>query len=329
MQHRYRFILTYAAATMLTVSLQAVSAPAVAAQWAPTKPVRMIVGFPPGGATDLVARIIQPKLTAALGKQVVIDNRPGANGVISNDLLAHAEPDGHTIGFGHIGTLIISPTIQKVPYHPHKDFASIGSVVSLQNLIIVHPTTPAKSLKEFIALAKSKAGQLNYATSGIGSPGHLAAALLESMAGVQMTHIPYKGGGPAITDLLAGHVPAFFAVISTGVPHVQSGKARGIAVTGSRRAEALPDVPTIAEAGVPGYAATNWYGLLAPAKTPPQVIERLNRDLVAALKMPDVIQQLKNNGIDATPGTPAEFTRFILAEEKKWVPIIKRANIKD
>ena len=321
MSHVYRFASLLVTGTMIV--------PAIAADWSPTKPVRMIVGFPPGGATDLVARIIQPKMTAALGKQVVIDNRPGANGVISNEILSRAEADGHTIGFGHIGTLVISPTIQKVPYDQHKDFASIGSVVSLQNLIIVHPTTPAKNLKEFIALAKSKAGQLNYASSGIGSPGHLAAALLESMAGIQMTHIPYKGGGPAITDLLAGHVPAFFAVISTGVPHVQSGKARGIAVTGIKRAEALPDVPTIAEAGVPGYAATNWYGLLAPAKTPPQIIERLNRDLLAALKSPEVIQQLKSNGIDAAPSTPAEFTRFILAEEKKWVPIIKKANIKE
>ncbi|MEQ1775230.1 MAG: tripartite tricarboxylate transporter substrate binding protein [Burkholderiales bacterium] len=311
-----------AAAMLLTFAAQA-------ADWAPTKPVRMIVGFPPGGATDLVARIIQPRMTTALGRQVVIDNRPGANGVISLEIISHAEPDGHTVGFGHIGALIISPTIQKVPYNQHKDFASIGLVVSLQNLIIVHPTTPAKNLKEFIALAKTKSGQLNFASSGIGSPGHLAAALLESMAGIQMTHIPYKGGGPAITDLLAGHVPSFFAVISTGVPHVQSGKVRGIAVTGSKRAEALPDVPTIAEAAVPGYAATNWYGLLAPVKTPPQIIERLNRDLVAALKSPEVIQQLKNNGIDAAPGTPAEFTKFILAEEKKWVPLIKRANIKD
>lgn len=180
---------------------------AVAADWAPTKPVRMIVGFPPGGATDLVARIIQPKMTAALGKQVIVDNRPGANGVLSNDLLAHADPDGHTMGFGHIGTLVISPTIQKVPYDPHKDLAPIGLVVTLQNIIITHPTLPAKNLKELIAIAKQKPAQLNYASSGIGSPGHLAAVLLESMTGVQMSHVPYKGGGPAITDLLAGHVP--------------------------------------------------------------------------------------------------------------------------
>jgi tripartite-type tricarboxylate transporter receptor subunit TctC len=313
----------------LTALLAAATAGAVAADWAPTKPVRMIVGFPPGGATDLVARIIQPKMTAALGKQVIVDNRPGANGVLSNDLLAHADPDGHTIGFGHIGTLVISPTIQKVPYDVHKDLAPIGLVVTLQNIIITHPTLPAKNLKELIAIAKAKPGQLNYASAGIGSPGHLAAVLLETMTGIQMSHVPYKGGGPAITDLLAGHVPIFFAVISTGVPHVQSGKVRGIAVTGPKRAEAVPNVPTVAESGVPGYAAENWYGMLAPAKTPKAAIDRLNRDLVAALKAPDVVQQLKDRGIDAAPGSPQDFAKYIAAEEKKWVPIIKKSNIKE
>jgi tripartite-type tricarboxylate transporter receptor subunit TctC len=294
----------------------------------PSKPVRMIVGFPPGGATDLVARALQPRMSAALGHQVVIDNRPGANGIIAGELTAHAEPDGHTILLGHIGMLIISPAIQKVPYDPFKDFAPVGLTVSLQNIIIAHPTMPAKTLKEMIALAKTKPGQLNYATSGIGSPGHLAAVLLESMAGIKMSHIPYKGGGPAITDLLAGHVPLFFAVISTGVPHVQAGKARGLAVTGSQRAEAVPDVPTVAEAGVPGYAATNWYGLLAPPKTPKPVIDRINREMTAALKAPEVSDGLKARGIDATPSSPAEFAAFIRAEDRKWTPIISQAGIK-
>ena len=299
-----------------------------AAQEFPAKPVRMIVGFPPGGATDLVARIIQPKMAAGLGRQVIVENRPGANGVISNELLARADPDGYTIAFGHIGTLVISPTIQKVPYDKDKDFAPIGLVVSLQNIIIVHPTLPAKNLKEFLAIAKAKA-PLNYATSGIGSPGHLATALLESRTGVKMSHIPYKGGGPAVTDLIAGHIPCFVAVISTGIPPVKAGRARAIAVTGEKRAAAVSDVPTVAESGVKGYAATNWYGLLAPAKTAPAVIARLNKELVAALNSPEVAQQLKDRGIDAAPSSPEEFTKFIRAEEKKWVGLIKSLDIKE
>jgi tripartite-type tricarboxylate transporter receptor subunit TctC len=298
------------------------------AQSYPTKPVRMVVGFPPGGATDLVARAIQPRMSAALGRQVVIDNRAGANGIISGELVARAEPDGYTILFGHIGILVISPAIQKVPYDVFKDFAPIGQLVSLQNLIITHPAMPAKTLKDLIALAKAKPGQINYASSGIGSPGHLAAVLLESMAKITLTHIPYKGGGPAITDLLAGQVPVFFSVISTGVPHVQAGKARGLAVTGTQRAKAIPDIPTVAEAGVPGYAATNWYGLLAPAKTPKPVIDRLNKEMVAALTAPEVAESLKSRGIDATPSSPAQFTAFISAENSKWSRVIKQSGVK-
>jgi tripartite-type tricarboxylate transporter receptor subunit TctC len=309
--------------------LLASTAWAATGEWAPTKPVRMIVGFPPGGATDLVARMLQPKMSAALGRQVVIDNRPGANGVISNELISRADPDGHTIGFGHIGTLVISPAIQKVPYDVYKDFAPVGLVVSLQNIIVVNPSVAAKNVNEYLALAKGPKGML-FGSSGSGSPGHLAAVLLESMAGpgVTLTHVPYKGGGPMITDAIAGHVPSAFAVISTGVPHVRSGKLRGIAVTGEKRAQALPDLPTVAESGVKGYAATNWYGMLAPAKTPPAALNRLNKELNAALNAPDVVAQLKDNGIDAAPSTPAEFTRFIQSEEKKWVPIIKKSNIK-
>jgi len=317
------------AALCFTAAHAALLAPAVhAAEWSPTKSIRFIVGNPPGGATDLVGRILQPKLSAALGKQIIIDNRAGANGLISLEILKHAEPDGHTVGLGHIGILIVSPAIQKVPFDTHRDFATIGLMVSLQNIIITHASVSAKNLTEYINIAKTGSGAMQYATSGVGSPGHLAASLLESMTGTQMTHVPYKGGGPAITDLLAGHVPSFFAVISTGVPHVQSGKVRGIAVTSTRRADAVPDVPTIAEAGIKGYAAVNWYGLLAPAKTPPQVIERLNRELVATLKSPDIIQQLKERGIDATPSSPAEFATFIRDEEAKWLPVIRKSNIR-
>ncbi len=301
--------------------------PALAADWAPTKPLRFIVGFPPGGATDLVARILQPKLAASLGNQVIVDNRPGANGVISMQILSRSEPDGHTVGMSHIGSLVVSPAIQNVQYDPMKDFVPVGMLVTLQNILIVNPSVPAKTLPEFLAMAKAQPGKINYASSGIGSPGHLAIALLESMTGVSLNHVPYKGGGPAVTDLIAGHVPSFIAVISTAVPHVQSGKARAIAVTGAKRAEALPDVPTMAEAGVKGYAAINWYGLSAPPKTPPAIVARLNKDFSAALQSPEVIKQLKDRGIDASPSSGADYLKFVASEQKRWVPVIRKAKI--
>ena len=296
------------------------------AQSFPSRPIRMIVGFPPGGATDLVARILQPKLQESFGQQVVVDNRPGANGVISLEILSRSDADGHSVAFGHIGNLVISPTIQKVPYDPYKSFEPIGMMVTLQNIMIVHPSVQAKSLKDLIALAKAKPGTINYATSGVGSPGHLATVLFETMTGTSLNHIPYKGGGPALTDLIGGQVPMFTAVISTAVPQVQAGKARALAVTGAKRAEALPDVPTVAEAGVPGYQATNWYGLVAPATTPKPAIARFNKDMVAALDSADVRQQLKDRGIESAPSSPEAFTRFVREEEKRWGPIIRKGK---
>jgi len=315
---------TAAGAVVALVAL-ATAIPAYAQSF-PSRPVRMIVGFPPGGATDLVARILQPNLAEAFGQQVVVDNRPGANGVISLEILSRSDPDGHSVAFGHIGNLIISPTIQKVPYDPYKSFEPIGMMVTLQNIMIVHPTVQAKTVNDLIALAKAKPGTINYATSGIGSPGHLATVLFESMTGTTLNHIPYKGGGPAMVDLIGGQVPMFTAVISTAVPQVQAGKARALAVTGAKRAGALPDVPTLAEAGVTGYEATNWYGLIAPAKTPKTAIARFNKDLVAALNAPEVVKQLNARGIDAAPGSPAEFTQYVRNEEKRWVPIIRKGN---
>lgn len=309
------------------IAASCITVPALAADWTPTKPVRFIVGFPPGGATDLVARILQPKLTSSFGNQVIVDNRPGANSVIAMQLLSRAEADGHTVGMSHIGSMVVSPAIQKVPYDPMKGFTHIGMLVTLQNILITHPSVPARNLGEFIANAKAQPGKINYATSGIGSPGHLAVELLEGMTGISLNHVPYKGGGPAITDLIGGHVPSFMAVISTAVPHVQSGKVRALGVTGAKRAEALPDVPTISEAGVKGYIAINWYGLSAPPQTPPAVVARLNKEFTAALNAPDVIKQLKDRGIDSAPSSGRDYAKFIMDEQKRWVPVIRKAKI--
>ncbi len=294
----------------------------------PSRPVRIIIGFPPGGATDLVSRLMAPKYVEIFKQQFIVDNRSGANGVIGSDLAAKAAPDGHTIHLATIGTLVISPAITRVPYDPIKDFAPISQAVALQNIFIVHPTLPAKSLQEMIALAKAKPGALNFATSGQGSPGHLAGELFKSMAKVNIVHVPYKGGGPALIDLVAGHVEIFVAVISTAVPQVKAGKARALAVTGGKRAAALPDVPTVAETGIKGYEATNWYGYVAPADTPRPIIERLHKETVAILNMPDVREALLSRGIEAAPSSPAEFAAFIRAENAKWDKVIKQSGIK-
>jgi len=290
--------------------------------------VRIIIGFPPGGATDLVSRLMAPKYVEIFKQQFIVDNRSGANGVIASDLAAKAAPDGHTIHLATIGTLVISPAITRVPYDPIKDFAPISQAVALQNIFIVHPTLPAKSLKEMIALAKAKPGALNFATSGQGSPGHLAGELFKSMARVNIVHVPYKGGGPALIDLVAGHVEIFVAVISTAVPQVKAGKARALAVTGGKRVAALPDVPTVAETGIKGYEATNWYGYVAPADTPRPIIERLHKETVAILNMPDVREALLSRGIEAAPSSPAEFAAYIRAESAKWGKVIKQTGIK-
>ncbi|OGA48814.1 MAG: hypothetical protein A3F74_21195 [Betaproteobacteria bacterium RIFCSPLOWO2_12_FULL_62_58] len=297
------------------------------AQEYPTKPVRIIIGFPPGGATDLIARLMAPKYTQIFKQQFIVDNRPGANGVIGSDLAAKAPPDGHTIHLATIGSLVLSPATTKVPYDPLKDFAPISQAVSLQNIFIVHPTLPTRTLKELIALAKKKPGAFNYASSGLASPGHLAGELFKNMAGVDMVHVPYKGGGPALTDLIAGHVEIFVAVISTAMPAVKSGRARALAVTGGKRAAALPEVPTVAESGLKGYEASNWYGMVAPAGTPQSIIDRLHNETAAILNMPDVRKVLLDSGIDALSSTPQQFAAYIKSETEKWTRVIKAARL--
>jgi tripartite-type tricarboxylate transporter receptor subunit TctC len=323
MKHTFHKIWTGTATVLAVVA--SVTAPA---QEYPAKPVRIIIGFPPGGATDLVARLMAPKYTGLLKQQFIVDNRPGANGVIGSDLAAKAAPDGYAIHLATIGSLVLSPATSKVPYDPLRDFAPISQAVALQNIFIVHPTLPARTLKDLIALAKARPGALNFASSGNASPGHLAGELFKSMAKVNLVHVPYKGGGPALIDLVAGHVEIFVAVISTAVPQVRAGKARALAVTGPQRAAALPDVPTVAEAALKGYEATNWYGLVAPAATPRPVIERLHKATVTVLEMADVKQALLDQGIEPAPSSPDQFAAYIKSETGKWTKVIKASGMK-
>jgi tripartite-type tricarboxylate transporter receptor subunit TctC len=315
-------------AVPLLLALAGMAAPEAWSQRYPTRPVRFVVGFPPGGATDLVARLMAPKYTELLKQQVVVENRPGANGTIATDLVTQALPDGHTVHLATFGSLVISPAITKVPYDPLKDIAPVSLVVTLQNIFIVHPSIPARDVKQLIALANSKPQGLNYASSGIGSPGNLAGELLRTMANANLVHVPYKGGGPAMTDLIAGHIDVFVAVISTAVPQVQAGKARAIAVTGAKRSAALPAVPTVAETGFKGYEAVNWYGLVVPAKTPRAIIEQLNGATLAVLDSREVRDALLKRGIDAAPSSPEALAGYIRSETEKWQPLVRSLGLK-
>ena len=294
----------------------------------PTKPIRIIVGFAPGGGTDTTARAISIKLAESLGQQVIVDNRAGAAGNIATELVAKAAPDGYTILLGTIAALAINPSLYrtKLPFDSVRDFAPIIQAVDSTNILSLHPSVPAANVKELIALAKTK--PLNYGSSGVGGTGHLAGELFNSMAGTKMTHIPYKGGGPAMIDLVGGQVQLVFATAASAVPQIKAGKIKGIAVTTIKRAALMPNIPTIAESGLPGFDANNWYGLLAPAKTPRPIIMRLNAEVTKVLAMPDVKDFLFNQGLDPAPGTPEQFGAYIKSEITKWAKVIKASGAK-
>lgn len=315
------FFMIFSAASMFTTP-----AVAVAAEY-PTKPIRLIVGFSPGGATDFSARIIAAKLTDIIGQQVIVDNRPGANGNIGAEIVAKADPDGYTILLATSG-LGPSPSLVKLPFDISRDLAPIIQTVDVTNILSLHPSVPANSVKELIALAKAQPGKLNYGSSGIGSTQHLSGELFNSLAGTSMVHVPYKGGGPSMIDLVAGRLQLVFATASTALPHIESGKIKGIAVASIKRSEVVPRMPTIDEAGLPGFSSPDWHGMLAPAKTPRSIINRLNAEVTKVLATPEVKAALFKGGQTPEPGTPEQFGAFIESEIKKWAKVIKESGIK-
>lgn len=301
------------------------------AAWAqdyPAKPVRVIVPFAPGGGTDLMARVVVQKLGETLGGTWVIDNRGGAGGTIGSDLAAKSPPDGYTL-LVVSGAHAINPSLHaRLPYDTERDFAPITMITSGPGLLVVHPSLPARTVKEFIALAKARPGQLNFASAGIGTPPHLAGELFKTMAGIGMVHVPYKGNGPAYIDLLAGHVPVMFPTIPTAIPHVRAGKIRALAVTTAKRTAIVPELPTISESGVPGYDTSSWYGLLAPAGTPAAIVSKVQQGVARVLRSPEVGQKLKADGLELVGNTPEQFAAAIKSEIAKWAKVVKASGAK-
>jgi tripartite-type tricarboxylate transporter receptor subunit TctC len=294
----------------------------------PTRAVRLIVPSSPGGGTDISARILAPQLTQFLGQQVVVENRPGAGTMIGGEAVARAAPDGYTLLMG-ISTLAINPAMyKKVPYDALKDLAPVSQAVALSNVLVIHPSLPSRNLKEFIAFAKARPGQINFASAGVGTSPHLSMELFLVLANLKMLHVPYKGSGPGVTDLIAGHVPVMMPNMLSAQPHIKSGRIRALGVTGTKRAPGADDIPTIAEAGLPGYEAVQWYGVLAPAATPRDIITKLHAGVVRALQNPDVRQRLLNDGAEPVGSSPEEFAAYLRSETTKWAKVIKAAGIK-
>lgn len=302
----------------------------VFAQAYPTKPIRLILGFPPGGASDAGARIFAPKLSQLLGQQIVIDNRPGANTNIANELVARAQPDGHTLLWGFSNGFVVNPSLyDKLPFDPIRDFAPIMLMAQYQFVLVVNRSVPAASLGELIASIKSsKPGQFQYASTGIGSPNHLAAEMFKNRSGLDITHIPYKGGGPATIAVISGETKMLFASIPSVLGHIKTGNLRAFAVTAPARAPELPDVPTMRELGFPGFDVRAWNGVFAPAGTPKPVIGRLHRDLSTVVAMPDVQDGFRREGMEPAINTPEEFAARIKSETAVWSKLIKAAGIK-
>jgi tripartite-type tricarboxylate transporter receptor subunit TctC len=318
-----------AAGLTFSGSTSAQTVPASGAQAYPTKAVRLIVPFPPGGGTDFVARSIQPRVAEALGQQIIIDNRAGATGILGTDLGAKAPPDGYTLTMATGATISANMALfPKLPFDPPKDFVPVTLVANQPNLLAVHPSLPAKNVRELIAIAKSRAGQLNYASSGNGSSHHLSGELLKMMAGINIVHVPYKGTGPAIMDAVGGHVELIFSGIAAILPQVKSGKLRALGLTKAQRSAILPDLPTIAESGLPGYEVTSWHGMLAPTGTPQAVVVRVRDSVAKALASAEVRERFASQGAETVGSTPEAFAKFLQADIAKIGKLIKAAGIR-
>ena len=312
--------------------LAAVVTAAAPLTWAadayPARPVRLLVGFAPGGANDLVARVVAAKLGPRLGQQLVVDNRPGAGGNIAHDLLAKAAPDGYTMVLASVSSIAMSPgLLGKMPYDPVNDFAPVAQLVAVSTLLATQPSNPSRTLGDLVALAKQQPGKITVANPGRGSIAHLAFELFSVTAGIRVINVPYKGGGPAVVDVLAGQVGFSAGIISTGAPHVRSGKLRGLGVTSLRRSPILPDVPAIAESGYAGFEASGWLGFAFPAKTPAAIVGRMYQETVATMALPDVLEQLQHAGLDPELKDPQAFRGYFKTELAKWTKLIKDAGI--
>ena len=312
---------------MLLPALILAGTGAVHAQKYPSKPVRVIVGFAPGGGTDIAARVIAQKLADAFGSSFVVDNRPGAAGNLAADLVAKSPPDGYAILMAN-STIAIPSLFVKLPFDIRRDFTPLSDIALGPSVLSVHPSLPAKNVKELIALARARPGELTYGSGGLGNITHLAMALFTSMAKINMVHAPYKGAAPSLVGLMSGEVQAVFSSIPAALPHVSSGRMRALGVSISKRSNALPDVPTIAEAGLPGYYAASWYGLLLPAGTPKPVVDALSKEVVTVMRVADVREKMLAQGFDPVGDTPEEFSKFISEEISRWEKVVRNAGIK-
>jgi tripartite-type tricarboxylate transporter receptor subunit TctC len=303
-----------------------------AAAWCqtwPTKPVRWIVPFPPGGGVDVTTRTLAQRMSAKAGQQFVIENRAGANGNIGVELAVKSAPDGYTLLTATTGNIVINPHLYaKLAFDPLKDLTPVAHAVDVLGVLVVHPTLPVKSVKELIALARARPNQLNFGTSGPGGYDHVAAELLRSLTGVQMVHVPYKGGAPAMVDLIAGHIELMFATMAVAAGPIKGGRLRPLALTSSRRYALMPDLPTVAEAGVPGYEAAWWFGMFAPTGTPHEIVTRMNSEIRSALQVPEIQQRLLESGLVATGNSPDEFAAFIKSESMKWAKLVKERGLR-